>query len=335
MPNLNTAKFTLTGMGAKRSLKDRLDDGFLNVMSFGATGDGTTADNVAIQAALDAAGGSAIGDAQGTVSATTTGKIISFPPGQYKITQPLVFKRLFGANLIGAGRHQTRLFWSGPEVMGEGDTSDLSTPISSLIEAKDSQHVRIEGMTLDAGGVQQCVYRLMRYAAAPYNSSGTDGHYRDVHFTNGRTTGVLAWGDVFGSEQLYENCAITNCPTYGVRVIQANALNHNFYNCYFANNGSGYDEIVGGCGKGWRRTSSCLMRIQSGQRSARKCAMIYLVVVVAWLCLHRACSARSSTGWCSTRSRNTVERFLGRYSGRAYDELCTGGRLRPPLCRYH
>ena len=274
MPNLNTAKFTLTGMGMKRSLKDRLDDGFLNVMSFGATGDGTTPDNVAIQAALDAAGGSAIGDAEGSASATTTGKIIRFPPGQYKITQPLVFKRLFGANLIGAGRHQTRLFWSGPEVMGEGDTSDLSTPISSLIEAKDSQHVRIEGMTLDAGGVQDNVYRLMRYSTAPYHSSGTDGHYRDVHFTNGANTGVLAWGDTFASEQLYENCAFTNCPVYGVRIIQANALNHNFYNCYFANNGSGYDQVVGGCGKfyGCRFYNNSVVDIHHQQAAA---AIIY------------------------------------------------------------
>ena len=57
MPNLNTAQFTLTGMTAKRSLGDRLEDRWLSPKDFGATGLGVVDDSAAFNAYFDYAFG--------------------------------------------------------------------------------------------------------------------------------------------------------------------------------------------------------------------------------------------------------------------------------------
>jgi len=250
MPNLNTARFTLSGMVTKRSIKDRLDDRHLTVKDFGATGNGTTDDTSAIQAAFNTLYGSP-GSPQGETGSTLTSKVLRFPAGDYKISQPLTLNRSYGATLIGAGSNQTRLFWSGAEVEGSQDydgATPVGPPISALIEAKDSWHQHIEGMTLDAGGVQDVALRLMRFGNSPNHQSGSDGYYRDVCFTNATSNNILAGGEALASERLYESCSFTNCPGNGIFLSHANALNHSFYNCYFANNGGGYKQFVGGCG---------------------------------------------------------------------------------------
>lgn len=59
---------------------------FRNVMDYGAKGDGSSDDTVAINAAIT--DGSRCG--QGCDSSTTTPAIIYFPPGTYMISKPIV-----------------------------------------------------------------------------------------------------------------------------------------------------------------------------------------------------------------------------------------------------
>ena len=196
MPNLNTAQFTLEDAVTKRSLGARLDDQWLSVKDFGATGNGTTDDTTAIQLAFNTLYGSP-GAPQGSAGVLTSKKLY-FPAGDYKISQPLTLNHSYGATLVGAGSFQTRLFWSGPEVGGEPDPSEPGNPISSLLEAKAAYHTHIEGMTLDASSVQDCAFRSMRFSAA-IPSNGTDGYFRDVHFTNAVTGDVLGRGSGVGA----------------------------------------------------------------------------------------------------------------------------------------
>lgn len=72
----------------------------VNVMDFGATGDGTADDTVAIQAAITVA------VAAGTA---TSGRTVFFPAGQYKITATLLADLAKGVHLVGAGRNATVL----------------------------------------------------------------------------------------------------------------------------------------------------------------------------------------------------------------------------------
>jgi hypothetical protein len=68
---------------------------FRNVKDFGATGDGSTDDTAAINAAITA--GSRCG--QGCDSSTTTPALIYFPPGTYSISAPLV--QLYYTQFVG------------------------------------------------------------------------------------------------------------------------------------------------------------------------------------------------------------------------------------------
>ena len=253
MPNINTANFALTGMTTKRTLATRLGDQWLSVKDFGATGDGTTSDHVAIQLAINTLFGSP-GSPQGDAGSTVTSKMLYFPAGNYKISQPLTLNRAYGLTLVGAGSMQTRIFWSGAEVKGEADFQEpsfIGPPISSLIEAKDCWHVHVQGITLDASHVQQVVWRMMRYGDRlpnGWHQSGSDGYFRDVTFTNAALNGVWAAGEALSSEQTFIGCSFTNCTQYGHVLGHQNALNHSFYNCYFANNGVAMYQIGGGGG---------------------------------------------------------------------------------------
>ena len=70
-----------SGTGATvRNVDDKLDE-LITVKDFGATGDGTTDDTTAIQAAVN----------QLNTLATTAPATLVFPAGQYKITAPINF----------------------------------------------------------------------------------------------------------------------------------------------------------------------------------------------------------------------------------------------------
>jgi hypothetical protein len=75
-------------------------DAHLNVLDFGATGDGATDDTQAIQTALDASM-RIVPVSPDPVLALSSGKIVHLPPGDYRITAPLVISN--GMELRGAG----------------------------------------------------------------------------------------------------------------------------------------------------------------------------------------------------------------------------------------
>ncbi|AHN84670.1 hypothetical protein PV_019 (endogenous virus) [Gutovirus Vc1] len=77
-----------------RSLYDRLTEGGISVRDFGATGDGTTDDTTALQAALDA---------------TPENGTLRIPRGSYKISANLT--RDLPIRLIGGGYLGTRIIW--------------------------------------------------------------------------------------------------------------------------------------------------------------------------------------------------------------------------------
>lgn len=98
-----------------RTVADRLNETFFSVKDYGAIGDGNTDDTLAVlatfQAAKDSGGGT-----------------VYFPPGRYKISQPIDLGDYcvtdsisLGAhpnikvniNILGAGEHSTTLLWAG------------------------------------------------------------------------------------------------------------------------------------------------------------------------------------------------------------------------------
>lgn len=71
----------------------------VNVLDFGAVGDGSTDDTLKLQAAID--------------SLETSGGVIYFPTGEYKITKPLVLPELGNVQLVGEGRTVSKIVKSG------------------------------------------------------------------------------------------------------------------------------------------------------------------------------------------------------------------------------
>jgi len=257
MPNLNAANFSTAGTNTKRTLGARLDD-WINVKEFGAVGDGIANDTAAIQAAFDYAYGSLaapkghenFGSFAGgfTPSAGWTLKTVFFPAGEYKVSATLTLPITYGISIIGAGSQQTRIFFSGSEHIPADNPSD---DFSALLECRMCWEIYMQGLTLDAGLVQKSVMRSMHWPAegppSSGNSDGSDGVYIDLHLTNAVQAGFYSFGVAMGSERTWINCRFTNCQ-WGHCLAQANALNHSFYNCVFANNKVGMRQTTGGQG---------------------------------------------------------------------------------------
>lgn len=96
--------FAAAGGSAQRTMPDRLSD-VRNVRDFGAVGDGSTDDTAAINACFAAAltGGVASGS-------VTTGGIVFFPPGAYKVTSSLSAADWVGSvSIEGSGMYNTML----------------------------------------------------------------------------------------------------------------------------------------------------------------------------------------------------------------------------------
>jgi hypothetical protein len=250
MANLNTANFTLTGMTAKRSLGARLEDRWVTVKDFGAVGDGSHDDTTNIQAAINYCYG-APGAEHGETNSTLNKGPVFFPRGRYKISAPLQVNNTHNSALIGAGSHQSRIFWAGAAVVGS------LSGYYPVIEYRGCWHVHMAGLTLDASGVQNmvmvCIHHPDRF------QDGSDGYYRDVHITGAVQVGGLGGCGVvmggsgvgtpgsFASERTWVKCKFTNCGSgtttantnQGYRMVHGNALNHEFYGCHFADCGFG------------------------------------------------------------------------------------------------
>lgn len=130
----------------QRTVQERLDD-VVSVRAFGATGDGTTDDTLAIQRAID----------QLYLNEATEGNSLSriklvFEAGTYKITASLKIPPY--ANLTGAGKDKTVIRQTGNFAVMEtvGGTDPLLsgyTTISAMTSLNQPRYIEMTGMTLE------------------------------------------------------------------------------------------------------------------------------------------------------------------------------------------
>jgi hypothetical protein len=110
IPFVGFAFPTSTG-STPRTMPARLDD-IINVKEFGATGNGSTNDQPAIQNAIDAAFGPST--SPHAIANAHLNKTLFFPDGKYLLNNPLVFTRVYGGRIIGSGRAATTIFSGFP-----------------------------------------------------------------------------------------------------------------------------------------------------------------------------------------------------------------------------
>ena len=161
-----TANLLATATPTSRSLSDRAAEVF-NVKDFGAVGDGSTPDVVAIQAAIDAAGGAG-------------GGVVFFPAGDYRTAVPLIVDSDFvtirgsgiGSTTIRAASAMTALIRMGP----------ASLSLTSL------EYCQVSDITLHGGST--CTDAVLR---------GYNNHfclYENLRITSGSSHGGFFDGDI-------------------------------------------------------------------------------------------------------------------------------------------
>lgn len=182
----------------------------------GAKGDGTTDDTVAIQAAIDAAFGTA--GSPHAITNAVQNRVLFFPPGKYKITASLVIPPVYGAIIAGSGRGTT---WINCTV----STTALKTNGMGYCSVSS---IRI---TSAAGGT---CFDLNWDGSSPVSTQSNT--FSDMLFENGAFGVNIGAGGFQASENLFSNCFWASQTTAGIKVFNYNALQNtieggNFQNC--------------------------------------------------------------------------------------------------------
>lgn len=163
---------------------------FVSARSFGATGDGTTDDTSALQAAID--------------NAASSGLIVFADAGTYLVTDTI--KVPAGSKIVGE---------SYSVIMSSGSTfSDINNPVPvvQVGEAGDSGIVEWSDMIVSTQGAQAGAILIEWNLAAPASSPG--GLW-DVH---------ARIGGFAGSKLQLENCPTDNTTTYTASNIDENCI---------------------------------------------------------------------------------------------------------------
>ncbi len=166
-------------------------DYVVNVRSYGATGDGTTDDTAACQAALTAA----------------ANRALFFPPGRYRITSTLTLANV-SVHIFGAGINRTELRFSGA-VNGIGITSNHSKhhhvihdlTISTTATGNTALTLDYSGQIIDVGGGQ---YHTMdriqpRFLVRDVMICGAGIVDSGNATLNGWANGILSIGALYGT----------------------------------------------------------------------------------------------------------------------------------------
>jgi hypothetical protein len=200
----------------------------LNVRDYGAVGNGTGDDGPSIQAAFDAAFGTA-GSPHSDANKALN-RPVYIPNGVYNVGNPLYLTDVHSGWIFGAGMNNTRLQYTGSNV---GNTHAFTAPgkvITPLIMMNGVQYSRIEGLNLFINVANSaCIYNYTQAAGSIGGPNTSTLNTFNNLLLEGSTAGVLAGYEQQNgtcSECLYTNVSFANCTSYGLRVIGQNSLNH-------------------------------------------------------------------------------------------------------------
>ena len=168
-------------------------------------------DTAALQAALDGL------KAEGYDTPNT----IYLPPGTYRITRTLRWKKLYGKRIIGHGR-ETRIVWDG----------DGRSPPVMFHSNGVTSGVLFEGLVWDGAGKAEV--GVNHCSSTHYESHVT---HRNEAFYNLKAGIVTSYSDYFPYKQataevLFDNCLFVNTGT-GVGFGSYNALDNTVIDCGF------------------------------------------------------------------------------------------------------
>lgn len=200
-----------------------MPDVVIDAKDYGATGDGSTDDLAALQAAIDAAFGTAASPNADSGSINNRGLFI--PNGIYNISAPLVLTQIKGAHIFGAGKLATRI---------QNTATSGSTGYGTVFRTDGCTHGLFEDMHLKpaatGSGTANIGFDLAWRNTAPNTTVGNFANtFVNVRFENGDHGCRIGFGtainqDVQGSEVLFRGCDFINIVS-GAEGVNQNALN--------------------------------------------------------------------------------------------------------------
>ncbi len=181
----------------------------INVKDYGAVGNGITDDYAAVQAAFDAAFGTA-GSPHGSANATLN-KPVFFPNGSYLfVSGTPTLTRVVGGYIYGAGAGATI----------------LTKATGSVIAFNGAANLIFERFNVIGGGTNSPLINLDWD-----NTSGGDGlhsnTFREILFSNFVKGLVIANSGFGGADNLFEQCTFSgSSSTTGIEAKSTTALNN-------------------------------------------------------------------------------------------------------------
>lgn len=160
-----------------------IDGAEVNILDFGAVGDGVADDSAAIQAAIDYVKTNCVYN-NGANTTPRGGQALYFPAGIYRISSTISVQNVNGVSFRGDGSESTVLMWTG----GAGSMLDVGQHIQN--SWSDMMWASASGpVTLNANNKPNMpIYAEGAYAGTAFNWDGTGGD-RFNTFTNVKVIG--------------------------------------------------------------------------------------------------------------------------------------------------
>ena len=183
---------------------------------YGAAGDGTTDDTIALQAALDAVG------------QDNKPQVLYLPAGTYRITRRLVVAARLRSSVLGEDPASTTILWDGPQ---DG----------VMLWLNGWNYSRVGRLTFDGSGralsgIDQRWDGAGGGVRAPSGNEYADLVFRDLQF--GMRCGNPDYPNN-DAEVAVLRCHFLRCRRAGAAITSANALDWRFWQCRFEDCGVG------------------------------------------------------------------------------------------------
>jgi hypothetical protein len=198
----------------------------LNVKNFGALGDGSHNDGPNIQAALNA------------IQESQSHRALYFPHGLYYTSQVLYITNTSGVNIFGDGMYNgSTIAYNGPNNAGNTEAAlGAGQEVTPVLMLNGCKYSSFENLNISPipGPNTAGIYIYFNNTKGPTHSN----YWKNILVDGGilqnscQTCWLVGYG-VLGlcSEQTYINCGANNANLFGWRIVAANALNNNLFNC--------------------------------------------------------------------------------------------------------
>lgn len=230
--NINTGPTSL-------SLQTRLDE-YVSVKEFGALGDGSSDDTIAIQRALDQ-----LYINPATVGSPASRKLLFFPAGDYVISEALAIPPY--ANLKGSGIDKTIITQVGLfpifYTVGQDSIPGTYTDLASMTTSTQPTTISIDGFTFQHTQSDQPIGLLYATINSILQNIKFVGTWDNstIYSSENALELYAKTSEITCKNNLFNNCIFTNV-SYGIR--STYDINSNtFTNCHF--NMCGYGVILG------------------------------------------------------------------------------------------